>query len=182
MSSHALPSRWFNVPEERLWGRNTANGQEIIYAMCILQPFLSSAHIPKLPRSQVSPGCHCGQTPLLWGKAMLGIALPPRPLGGCWGAGLLWNSLSNSPAQAAWTQNAEPPSWLWGEEDLPQERMGKPCLGDPRRGLSGASRFWPLAIFLLRHERRINLSTELWKGSLEHWCNPSQQKPVSLGG
>ena len=118
-------------------------------AFPLLRPHSKAAQIPG------EPWLPCGQTPLPWGTATLGIALalPPRPPGGCWDACLLWDSLYNSPAQAEGTQNAEPSSWLQGEEDLSPERMGKPCLGDPRRGLSGVSRFWPLAIFLLRHEK-----------------------------
>lgn len=71
--------------------------------------------------------------------------------------------------QAGWTQNAEPQSWPWGEECLSQgaDKDREPSLCDPRRGLSGVSQLWPLAIFLLRHEKD-QLVLRVVEGSLEH--------------
>lgn len=45
------------MPEEQLWGRNTANGQEIIYDMCNRQPSPSS-HIQGGQNSTATATAH----------------------------------------------------------------------------------------------------------------------------
>ena len=162
------------MPEEQLWGRNTANGQEIIYDICNRQPsppptFQSCQDSRQLPAASATGHGHLVHplsptSPEYWGG------------GPCSKAGSL--SPQHQPGHTQQHRHRDDPGVCpgagqgeraWGQS--PKSDRNSRAFPSPGHGQPSC-----------KGMKRISGSSVLWKGLLEHWCNPSQQKPLSLGG
>lgn len=136
------------MPEEQLWGRNTANGQEIIYDICNRQPwhppaFQSCRGSGWVPAATATGHGHLYPPPFYPTSPLsAGVAGPAIKLG------------VKRPSTSWVTPGSTGTEMI--QESLPEQDKEKMVWGQsPQsdRGLSGLSQLRPLATFLWRHEK-----------------------------